>query len=195
MLGVVEKSKWQLTQSAFDALLQNLDADRTAAGEKYLRLRKNLVRFFETRGFRQTEESADEVLNRLARKSDGGEQFENINTYALGVARIVALELRKSPEQKTSDEMPEIGVPPFDEAQAEHEGKLKCLEKCLCELPTENKQIIIGYYQGEKRNKIENRQKLAEDLGIPQNALRNRAVRLRDKLEICIGECLRTKKI
>ena len=191
MVGVAEKIKWQLTREAFDALLLNLDAERTAAGEKYLRLRKNLVRFFETRGIIQAEEAADETLNRLARKSGGGEQFENINAYALGIARMLALELRKSPAQKTSNELPEIGVSPFDAEGDEKELKLHCLDDCLKDLPAENREIIVGYYQGEKREKIENRERMAAKLGVPNNALRNRAVRLRDKLESCIRDCLR----
>ena len=173
------------------ALLLNLDAERTAAGEKYLRLRKNLVRFFETRGIVQSEEAADETLNRLAGKFGGGEQFENINAYALGIARMLALELRKSPAQKTSNELPEIGVSPFDAEGDEKELKLHCLDDCLKDLPTENREIIVGYYQGEKREKIENRERLAGKLGVPNNALRNRAVRLRDKLKSCIRDCLR----
>jgi RNA polymerase sigma factor (sigma-70 family) len=191
MIGLAEKTKWQLTQAAFDALLLNLDANRAEAGEKYLRLRKNLARFFETRGIAQPEEAADETLNRLARKLENGEKFENIQTYALGVARYLALELRKSPAQKTSDELPEISVLPFDSEREKTDDKLNCLDKCLGELPPENREIIVGYYKGEKSEKIENRQRLAESLEIPQNALRNRAVRLRDKLENCITDCLR----
>lgn len=182
-------TKWQLTETAFDKLLAALAEDRAAAGEKYLLLKKNLVRFFETRGFNSSDDAADEVFNRLARKLET-EELENVNTYALGIARMLALELRKSPEQKFSDELPEIGVLPFDEEKEEKEKKLKCLDNCLSELTTENRRIIVGYYKGEKREKIENRNRLAERLGIPNNALRNRAVRLRDKLENCITNCL-----
>ncbi len=183
-------TKWQLTETAFDKLLAALAEDRAAAGEKYILLKKNLVRFFETRGFSAADDAADEVFNRLARKLET-EELENVNTYALGIARMLTLELRKSPEQKFSDELPEIGVLPFDEERRETEEKLKCLDKCLSELTLENREIIVGYYKGEKREKIENRNRLAEKLGIPNNALRNRAVRLRDKLENCITNCLR----
>lgn len=184
-------TKWQLTETAFDKLLAALAKDRATAGEKYLLLKKNLVRFFETRGFTAADDAADEVFNRLARKLET-EELENVNTYALGIARMLALELRKSPEQKFSDELPpEIGVLPPDEEHQEKENKLKCLDKCLSELTLENREIIVGYYKGEKREKIENRNRLAETLGIPNNALRNRAVRLRDKLENCIRNCLR----
>jgi DNA-directed RNA polymerase specialized sigma24 family protein len=188
------REKWKLTQQAFDKLLAALAFDRNEAGEKYLNLRKNLIRFFEARQVSTAEDAADEVINRLARKLENGEEFENINTYALGVARIVALEISKSPDRKTSNELPEIGVSPFDKDTEEREEKLNCLEKCLRELSAENCQIIIGYYRGERREKIENRQKLADDLGIPNNALRSRAVRLRDKLEICITDCLKKQK-
>lgn len=191
MIQVAKKTKWQLTPTAFDLLLSAFDANRETAGEKYLSLRKNLVRFFEARGFATAEDAADEVLNRLARKLETGEKLENVNTYALGVARMHALELRKSPLQKTSNELPEISVQPFDAEKEEKNEKLKCLDECLSELSDDNREIIVGYYRGEKREKIENRERLANSLGIPNNALRNRAVRLRDKLENCITNCLR----
>lgn len=194
MSEVAIKAKWQLTQAAFDRLLAAFSANREEAGERYLTLRKNLRRFFEARGLGAADEAADEVLNRLARKLESGEQLDNPNTYALGVARLLALELYKSPERKTTGEIPEIGVSPFDEEAARREEKLKCLGRCLGKLSEENRALIVAYYQGEKREKIENRQRLAERLGIPPNALRNRAVRLRDKLEICIGDCLNEKK-
>lgn len=191
MQVISTKTKWQLTQDAFDKLLAALASDRDEAGEKYILLRNNLINFFEVRGILRSEEATDEVLNRLARKLESGEVFENPRTYALGIARMVTLEFRKIPEQTAAEEMPEVSVLPFDEESQETEAKLKCLEKCLRELSVENKQIIVGYYQGEKREKIENRQKLADNLGIPQTALRNRAVRLRDKLEVCIKDCLK----
>ena len=141
MSETATKTKWQLTQEAFDKLLSALSADRETAGEKYLLLKKNLNRFFETRGFANAEDAADEVLNRLARKLEGGEILENPNTYALGIARMVALEIRKTPQHSTTDEIPEIGVMPIDLEKEEQEEKLKCLEKCLRLLSAENKQI------------------------------------------------------
>ena len=189
-MKIAPVTKWQLTETAFDKLLAALAEDRETAGENYLRLKKNLTRFFETRGIYDADEAADEVFNRLTRKLET-ERLENINTYALGIARMLALELRRAPEQKFSNELSDIGVEPFDAEREEHDEKLKCLDKCLEELPPENREIIIKYYEGEKRGKIENRNQLAEKLGIPNNALRNRAVRLRDKLENCITNCLR----
>lgn len=191
MSETATRTKWQLTQEAFDRLLAALSADREEAGEKYVLLRGSLVRFFEVRLVARAEDAADEVLNRLARKLETVATLENPKTYALGIARMVALETQRIPERTADEELPEIAVSPFDEDRDGREAELKCLEKCLGELPAENRQIIVGYYQGEKSGKIENRRKLAADLGIEQTALRNRAVRLRDKLEVCITYCLR----
>jgi DNA-directed RNA polymerase specialized sigma24 family protein len=159
--------KWSLTADAFDKLLFCLDStDRESASEKYLLLRRNLVRFFEGRGLSSAEEAADEVCNRLARKLDAGECIENINQYAYGIARMMMLEIRK------------------------RQG-----HRCLNDLSAENRELILAYYQGDGRAKIENRQKLADKLGIPQNALRSRAVRLRERLKILISRNLKKQTI
>ncbi len=190
------KVKWQLTQEAFDKLLSTLDAaNRDAAGEKYLRIRRNLVRFFEGRGFYEAETHTDEVFNRTAKKLIDSE-IQDVSQYVYGVARMLMLEIRKDREKENriAKSLPESEFPQIlADEQAETAQKLDCLNKCLQALPPENSKIIVGYYQGEKRSKIENRQRLAGDLGIPQNALRNRAVRLREKLEECILNCLKKK--
>ncbi|WP_167851907.1 hypothetical protein, partial [Escherichia coli] len=76
--------KWQLTPEAFEKMLAALAPERDAAGEKYLLLRRNLVRFFEGRGFYESEDHTDEVLNRVARKLDDGDQIENVSQYVYG---------------------------------------------------------------------------------------------------------------
>jgi RNA polymerase sigma factor (sigma-70 family) len=196
MLETGAKVKWQLTPEAFEKMLAALAPERDAAGEKYLLLRRNLVRFFEGRGFYESEDHTDEVLNRVARKLDDGDQIENVSQYVYGVARLVLLELykKREKENRAVNELPTESFPQADaDEREEAESKLRCLNKCLQELPAENRDIIVQYYQGEKRDKIENRQRLAESLGIPQNALRSRAVRLREKLEECILNCLKRR--
>ncbi len=193
MSEIGAKIKWQLTQEAFDKLLSALDGEnREAAGEKYLRVRRNLVRFFEGRGFFDAETHADEVFNRTAKKLIESE-IQDVSQYVYGVARMLVLEIHKQREKESriAQQLPESEFPQqLADEQAEIERKLGCLNKCLQELSAENQRIILEYYQGEKRDKIENRQRLAQSLGIPQNALRNRAVRLREKLEECILNCL-----
>ena len=187
--------KWSLTATAFDKLLSCLDTDREKSGEKYLLLRRNLVRFFEGRGLSEADEAADEVCNRLARKLDADERIENINQYAYGVARMLALEFYKKQtrQQKALSELPKNEI--FPTETDETESWLECLHSCLNDLPAESRELILTYYRGDGRKKIENRQKLAEKLGIPQNALRNRAVRLRDKLKILIVKNLKRQTV
>lgn len=196
MLTATEtKQRWELTAQSFDKLLASFDSDRAVASEKYLQIRKNLVRFFEGRGFFDAETYADEVLNRVTKKIDMGESFENIGSYVYGVARFLILELRKKSvkEENYLIQQPTSTAPQNQIEQEETSAQLNCLNKCLRHLSEENRQLIITYYQGEKRDKIENRQRLAEKLGIPQNALRSRAVRLREKLESCMSGCLKRK--
>jgi hypothetical protein len=62
----------------------------------------------------------------------------------------------------------------------------------LDKLEVENRKLMLGYYEGEGREKIENRLELARKLKIPLNALRIRVHRIKRTLEECIAECLQT---
>jgi len=66
---------------------------------------------------------------------------------------------------------------------------IDCLESCLEKLGTANREIIINYYYGAERVKIENRRTLAQKLSISSNALTIRACRIRENLEVCIDKC------
>ncbi|MGH9901739.1 MAG: RNA polymerase sigma factor [Pyrinomonadaceae bacterium] len=191
------RAKWGLTKEAFDKLLGHMDPDADAAGEKYLLVRRNLVRFFEGRGCQFAEDHADETINRVARKLDGGEDIRDFDGYFYGVARLLLLEVfgERKKEQRAHREMPLRVVRGGEPAEEdETERRLDCLSRCLDKLPNEGRALIVGYYQGERRSKINNRQKLAESLGIPLQALRSRAVRLREKLESCVSGCLGRKR-
>lgn len=184
-----QKTGWNLTAEAFAKLLACLDSNPEKAGEKYEAIRQTLVKFFDWRGAHFPEEYTDETLNRVARKIDEGETIQDVATYCHGVARLVFLEKLKSPDGRRADldDAPELvaATPDIEEPDARQE----CFNRCLHALPTENQQILLQYYQDEKRTKINNRLTLAERLGIPLNALRSRVQRLRDKLEQCIEGC------
>jgi hypothetical protein len=64
-----------------------------------------------------------------------------------------------------------------------------CLEECLAKLATPDRDLILGYYCGEQRTKIENRRGLAATLRLSVNALSIRACRIRNKLELCVRQC------
>jgi len=184
------RQKWTLTQESFDKLLLALGDDRDSGGEKYLEIRANLIRFFEWRGCPFPEDHADETFNRIAKRVAEGEQLVNPAGYAMGVARLLILEILKG-RQREQVALNEMTI--NAEAYAENnddEDRIDCLRECLQGLPEDNRQLILDYYQGEKGDKIQNRKKLMEKLGIPVNTLRMRALRLRERLQICVEQCV-----
>jgi DNA-directed RNA polymerase specialized sigma24 family protein len=186
-------SEWSLTEEAFARFLALLDPDTERAGEKYEKLRLTLMKFFDWRGAHFPEECADETFNRVAKKIESGEIVHDITTYCHGVARMIFLESIRRPEHKrvSLDALASIGT--ASSAPEETNPQRDCLDHCLGSLPEEARQLILEYYESEKRGKIDNRLSLAEKLGIPLNALRSRAQRVRAKLEQCVNRCTKRR--
>lgn len=183
---------WELTETAFEKLLDSLGPDRTQAGEAYETLRRKLTRFFEWRGASFPEERVDETFNRAARKLDEGVEILNLAGYCNEIARLVLLESFKGPDRKLTP-LEDIDVPIVAPAEVEADPRLSCLDNCLHNLPAENRELILEFYQDEQRAKIDRRQKLADRLGVSRLTLGKRAQRLRDKLEQCVKSCVRKK--
>lgn len=175
---------WELTEEAFAKFLACLDPDPARAGEKYEALREALVKFLDWRGAPFPEELVDETFNRVTRKLEEGETIRDAPTYCHGVARLVFLQSLERPGNRRVEleELSIIAIPEPDVTDVRRE----CLNHCLRQLPAENRELIIEYYRKEGRRKIDHRIAMAERLGIPLNALRSRAQRIRDKLERCI---------
>jgi len=72
----------------------------------------------------------------------------------------------------------------------EKEHLLECLNRCLLRLSPESIYLITRYHQGEETSDKVRRKELARALGIPLNALRIRAYRIRAELEKCVMDCL-----
>ncbi len=185
------RQKWSLTQDAFDGLLESLSSDRNEAGKRYLEIRRNLVRLFEWRGCSMPDEYADETLNRCARKIAAGEEIRDIAAYSIGVARMLLLEKRRERDRETRplDEAPEPRTMPA-ELPGDQELRMECLRRCLDQLAPENRSLILNYYQGDKGQKIEARKGLGDLFGLPAGTLRMRALRIRERLQMCAGNCV-----
>jgi DNA-directed RNA polymerase specialized sigma24 family protein len=184
------RQKWTLTQEAFDKLLVALGCDPDTAAAKYLEIRTNLTRFFEWRGCSFPEDHADETINRIAKRVAEGEAILNHSGYAMGVARLLLLEINKG-RQREQLALAEIGTASeVYEEPDDGENRLVCLRSCLQMLSGDNRELILQYYDGEKGVKIQNRKKLMDRLGIPVNTLRMRALRLRERLQSCVEECV-----
>jgi len=178
------KKDWVLTQESFTALLAWLDSDRDAAGKKYEDIRRRLIKIFACRGCSESEDMADESINRvIIRLKDIVETFTGDPAlYFYGVANKVHQEyLRRRPIP-----VPLVVIDESEDLEREH----ACLEKCIESLTPDNRQLVIQYYQEEKRAKIEHRKQLADQLGIALNALRIRAHRIRTTLQQCVQTCL-----
>ncbi len=184
-----------LTADIFAKLLARLDPDRERAGERYEDLRRTLTRFFEWRNAPFPEEQTDEVFNRIARKLFEGVEIRNIGSYCYEVARLVCLEALKGRDSKRAslDHSHDVAVVDRADEERENEIRLSCLEDCLDSLTIKSRELIVAYYQDNKRDRIERRKSLAASFGLQREALANRAQRLRDKLEQCVKSCLRRK--
>jgi DNA-directed RNA polymerase specialized sigma24 family protein len=182
-----------MSAEALAGFLSCLDPDADRAGEKYESLRLTLMKFFDWRGAHFPEECADETINRVIRKIDEGQTIRDIPTYCHGVARLVLLERLKGPESRRTDfeELPPAALVAHE--PEEEDEKQDCFEQCLKQLPLESRRLILQYYDDERRGKINLRLAMAERLGIPLNALRSRAQRIRNRLEECVNGCLKKK--
>ena len=196
------KKDWVVSQESFDRMLAQLDPDREAAGERYLKIREKLCKFFQWRNCLTPDEMADLTIDRVARRIDEGAEIRAGDVYLFfhGVAINVLREYWKQAQkvqEKPLEEAPvekEAGNPV--EAKQELEDKerqLGCLDGCVKKLPAAQLRLITEYHQGEGGAKIARRNDLARDLGIPLNALRIRAYRIRGELETCISDCTSRK--
>src|SRR5438270_6548605 len=178
-----------ITQEAFNRLLSWLDPDRGRAGERYEKIRRKLILVFASRGFAFPEEMADECINRVMKKLPEIEQqyTGSPENYFFGVARVIALEWPRK-------ERP-IEIPPGKGSSRGMEEPMDCLDRCLDRLPASTRELVLEYYQQEKRAKIDYRATLAQKLGLAMNALRIRAHRIRKHLEKCVLECMDKKAL
>jgi DNA-directed RNA polymerase specialized sigma24 family protein len=187
--------RWELTPQALASLLAFLGPEEEAAARVYERIRRRLVQIFEWRGCARPEELTDETFNRVAHKlADGLEvEAEDPLRYFCGVAYRVFKEVLRE-QQKERQALAEIRhLPPPAAADPEAESRLGCLDLCLDGVETGQRDLILRYHTGDGRERIGNRQALAEELEVPLNALRIRVHRLRVKIEACVRDCLKVK--
>ena len=196
-----QKKDWTPTSQAFQRLLNWLDEGAASDGQKYLEMRQRLVAYFDRKNCSTPDELADETLNRVARRleEEGVTESETPARYCYIVARFVFMEyLRRAQKDHAliDDIRPhgnDFAAPEADHEKEIKEKRLNCLEQCTDKLEPLNRKIIIRYYTGKERIKIDNRRQLAEELRITMNALSIRACRIRDKLEACVRQCVGTE--
>jgi DNA-directed RNA polymerase specialized sigma24 family protein len=175
-----------ITREGLDQLLAWLDPDREQAGVKYEKIRYRLIEIFASRGCQEAEDLADEVINRVARKSqDVAEGYVGDPAhYFYAVAKNVRKEYWKVNPPPEIPPTPE----PISEEQLARESA--CLEQCLGHLPEQSREQFLQYHGGEQQVKIGQRKELCNRLDISPNALRIRIHRIGMTLKRCLENCL-----
>lgn len=181
------KKEWDLTQEAFAQFLAWLNPNPDRAGEKYEDIRRRLIKIFTCRGCHCAEDLADDTINRVIRKIPAIiETYEGDPAlYFYGVAHNVYLEyVRKRPVKQS---------PAPEEEPSRPAEEYECLEACMQNMQPRSRELLLEYYKEERRAKIDLRKRLALKLGIPLNALRIRACRIRKELQTCVSQCLQQR--
>jgi DNA-directed RNA polymerase specialized sigma24 family protein len=188
------RKDWTLAQESFDRLLSLLDPDRDRAGLQYERLRQRLTKFFEWRGCAIPDEYVDKTLDRVAARIGEGTELRDPYAYCHAVALNLLHEYRREPSSgwqslsgDAERDVPPAPAPvPVSSANPDAEQRLECLDRCLQTLAPETRELLFKYH--EQRGRA--RQQLADQLGVPVNALRIRMFRARVALEACVVACL-----
>lgn len=174
-----------LTQEQFDRLLAWLDADKDKAGQRYNWIQYRLIKIFASRGSTTPEDLADQTMDRVGLKlAEIQETYAgNPVNYFYGVAKNVFRESLHKEKHPIAIEPTPVS------ADEDEERDLSCLEKCMTKLPQSDRDLVLAYYQEERKAKIDNRKQLAQKLGLGMNALRIRACRIRAALQQCMEKC------
>jgi DNA-directed RNA polymerase specialized sigma24 family protein len=192
------KRDWSLSESAFHRLLEWLDEGDDSGGETYNDIRRRLAGYFDRKGCSSADELADETLNRVARRLEetGAIAADAPAQYCYIVARFVFLEQVNRPgrhaisfDAMAAADRAHITARLDEGAELSREAMSRCLDHCLGKMAEPDRKLIVDYYRGDQRLKIENRRSMAARLGISPNALSIRACRIRSSLETCVRRC------
>jgi DNA-directed RNA polymerase specialized sigma24 family protein len=177
-----------IAKESFDELLGWLDPDRDTAGQKYVVIRKGLIRIFISHGISDAEFYADETIDRVTKRLPEirATYVGDATRYFHGVARNITLEARRKREVAT-----EV-VPERTPEEINSDDMSECLSECLKDLPSEKRELILDYHLYQGRAKVEHHREMAAELSISEGALRTRAHHLRVNLANCVMECVKT---
>jgi DNA-directed RNA polymerase specialized sigma24 family protein len=178
------KTHSNLTEEELRKLIEWLGPDDATAGGRYEFIRQGLILFFVHRQCLDAEDLADETINRVAKKLKelaGHYEGEPVR-YFHGVAKKVFLEYVRRPPPRRAE-------PHVEERDPRDEAYHNCLDECLGRLTSENRELILAYYDAMTKNAAA-RKSLRERMNLNAGALRARTFRVRAALEKCVRECI-----
>ena len=176
-----------MRENTLNTLLGVFDPDEEAAAVAYQKLHTRLSRFFEWNDIDDPNALADEALDRLARRAcdgDGKEELRDPVAFTLGIARLLVQEEARR-DRKKIDALRQWAAR-TGPSDPDAEAMDKTLQNCLSKLQPDRRALVDRYYLHSGKKKIEIHRALAEEAGISINALRNRALRVRQELEACM---------
>lgn len=173
-----------MQQDEFERLLAWLDQDRDRAGEKYETIRRGLIEMCRCRGCWEPEEVADETITRVAGKvKDVAPTYMGDPArYFYGFAKNVLREYHR----RTSRPVPVNPIGPADDSEQLH----MCLDQCMELLEPEHRELVLEYFNKDKKPGIDHRKSLGQRFKLKPEALRIRIYRIKKTLQPCIDECL-----
>jgi DNA-directed RNA polymerase specialized sigma24 family protein len=199
---------WEPNEKVFQKFLHWLDEGTDSDGQRYLEVRRRLELYFDRKNCVAPAELADETLNRVARKLDENGEITGVAPlqYCYITAKFVFLEAlgadkrapfyRPLPATNPSNVSGQSVTLLEADGGSDHREKIAdCLQRCLENLSIAERDLVVEYYRGQQRSKIERRAALAAGLGLTANALSLRACRVRQRLEVCIQACLKRREI
>lgn len=179
-----------MTLDNFDEMLSWLDSDRQKAVEKYQKIRGRIIKIYANRGCHFADEIADKtdivVCRKIRETVSKWKQGDDPALHFYAVAKRIYRELTRP--------TPPRPLPPSPDPSADKERRHACLGECLSKLKQEQRDLILRFHEGEKQIRIENRKKLAAELGINTKALSLRAFRIHRELRDCMEFCLKAAR-
>ena len=184
--------KDSLTEEALNKLLAWLDPDRDQAAETYNRIQLRLIRIFSANGCGDPEKLANETFDRILTKMDWLREnyVGDPLLYFCAVARNL---VKEDYRDRTATRV----VPPVNPITEDKEAErlYECLDQCMETLNPNAQRLLISYYEEQGNEKIANRRKLADELGITLRALRLRVFHMRAQMKICMEICLQDSPV
>ena len=180
---------------SLNEILSWLNSDQEVAAAMYVQLRHDLERIFLWRQCSDPEGMTDEVFDRVAKKiSTVKPAYEgDPRLYFRGVANNLIKENLKTVKTHVALEDVDLAQPQTADSEEQILKMDQCLQLCLQELSTKNRELVLAYYSRQKQAKIDCRNELAQLLGISVETLRVRVFRIRVMLEKCIEGCMEGK--
>jgi DNA-directed RNA polymerase specialized sigma24 family protein len=177
-----------LTSERLRAFLDWLSSCAANRDEAYECARRRLAIFFAGRKCLDPETLADQTLDCAMRKLSDIPTEANPMAYLIGVAKNIYRDELRAAQKVEAFRSAQAVLPVRPES--EMESRHNCLEKCLAELPADDRTLVLNYYSESKQAKIDRRKQLADRYGLNLNALRNRVFRLNQRLALCVTACL-----